>query len=125
MDSQNQLTYFVLCIAVGFVSGVVYEIFSFLRLCFGCTRGKNKIFGVALDIIFCIAFAILTVFSRFCFHFPDFRAYFWLGYGFGGILYLKTLHKIIAFFEKLCYNKLSQRLKTAKNKKKTLKKREG
>ena len=103
MDSKNQLAYFGLCVAVGFVGGVVYEIFALVRLCLGGAKGKNKILGGALDIIYCVVFAVLTVFSRFCFRFPDFRVYFWLGYAVGGILYLKTLHKIIAFFEKLCY----------------------
>jgi hypothetical protein len=46
-----------------------------------------------------------------------------MGFAVGGIIYLKTLHKIIAFFENVCYNKLTQLVKKARKQEKTLKKR--
>lgn len=122
MDAKNQFAYFSICIAVGFLGGVLYEVFSFFRLIFGCKRGKNRILGGIFDVSFCLIFGIFAVFSSYLLHFPDFRGYMWFGYGLGGIIYFKFLHKIIAFFENLCYNKLSKWIKRALNKKKTLSK---
>ena len=119
MDTQNQLAIFALAVAVGFVGGIVYEPFAFLRLLFGCHRGKNAKIGMAFDVLFWLAFALLSIFSSFALRFPSFRAYIWLGYAVGGIIYLKTLRRILAFCEKVCYNKLVKVLKKAKSKKNT------
>lgn len=115
MDTQNQLAVFSLAVAVGFVGGIVYEPFAFLRLLFGCHRGKNAKIGMGFDVLFWLAFALLSIFSSFALRFPSFRAYIWLGYAVGGIIYLKTLRRIVAFFENLCYNKVAKLVKKAKN----------
>ncbi|MBQ8375072.1 MAG: spore cortex biosynthesis protein YabQ [Clostridia bacterium] len=122
MDTNNQFTVFALCIFVGFVGGVVYEVFAFGRFLLGCPRGKNKILGVAFDILFFITFACVCTAFAYAFRFPDFRVYIWLGYLVGGILYLKTLHQIVAFFENMCYNGINKLIKKAKNREKTLSK---
>ncbi|MBQ7879139.1 MAG: spore cortex biosynthesis protein YabQ [Clostridia bacterium] len=122
MDTGNQFSVFALCIAVGFCLGVLYEPFGFLRVVFGCRQGKNKTVAVTLDIAFCLLAAIVCVGAAYLFKFPSFRVYTWLGYAVGGIIYLKTLHKIIAFLENLCYNKITERIRKAKYKKKLLKK---
>jgi hypothetical protein len=49
----------------------------------------------------------------------------WIGYAVGGILYLKTLHKIIAFLKNMCYNIGTIMVKRAKEKKKLLSKETG
>ena len=124
MDTSNQFSVFGLCIAVGFVGGVLYEAFAFLGFLLGCPRGKNKILGAVLDVGFFLAFACLCVFAAYLFQFPNFRVYMWLGYALGGILYLKTLHEIVAFFENVCYNNVTKLVKKAKKREKTLSKRE-
>ncbi len=93
MDSKNQLAIFCLCVAAGFFGGLFYEIVAFLRLLFGCERGKNKMLGGALDIVFYLFLAIVYIFTAFLFEFPSFRAYTWLGFALGGVLYLKTLRQ--------------------------------
>ena len=118
MDTQNQLAVFSLAVAVGFVGGIVYEPFAFLRLLFGCHRGKNAKIGMGFDVLFWLAFALLSIFSSFALRFPSFRAYIWLGYVVGGIIYLKTLRRIVAFFQKVCYNKTIKVAKRRKTKKK-------
>ena len=123
MDTQNQFTYFLLSVLIGFVGGCLYEIFAFFRLLFGCNRGTRKALGLGIDLIFGFAFAILCIFASFWLRFPDFRGYMWLGYALGGILYLKTLHEIVAFFEKVCYNSITKLIKKAKKREKTLSKR--
>ena len=61
MDTQNQFAIFGICLCIGFVGGVLYEIFAPLRLAFGCAHGKNKIVGYTLDVVFWICFAVFTV----------------------------------------------------------------
>lgn len=122
MDTGGQFSVFAVCIAVGFCLGILYEPFGALRLVCGCRQGKRKTLGAALDVAFCLSAAIVCVLAAYLLRFPSFRAYTWLGYGVGGIIYLKSLHKIIAFLEKLCYNKITEKRKKAKNKKKLLKK---
>ena len=123
MDTGNQFAVFGLCVGVGFVGGVLYEAFAFLRFLLGCPREKNKVLGGALDIAFFLLFACVCVWAAYVFQFPDFRVYMWLGYALGGILYLKTLHEIVAFFEKVCYNSVTKLIKKAKKREKTLSKR--
>ena len=120
-DTGNQFTVFALCIAVGFCLGILYEPFGVLRTAFGCRRGKNKAVATALDMLFCVCCAIVCVGTAYSFKFPSFRVYTWLGYAVGGIIYLKSLHKIIAFLENLCYNRITERVRKAKEKKKLLK----
>ena len=120
MDSQNQFAFFLLSLSIGFVGGLLYEPFGFLRRLFGCDRGKWKPLGVGLDIAFGISFSVLCVFASFCMRFPDFRGYMCLGWTVGGAIYLKSLHRIVAFCEKVCYNVLVKIVTKAKGKEKTL-----
>lgn len=124
MDTSNQFAVFGICVGVGFVGGILYEIFAFLRFLLGCPQGKHKIFGAVFDIAFFVAFAVVCVMVAYVLKFPDFRTYTWLGYALGGILYLKTLHQIVAFFENVCYNNIKELIKKAKRREKTLSKRE-
>ena len=123
MDTQNQFAVFGLCLCIGFLGGVLYEPLGAIRFMLGCNRGKNKGFGYAIDLLFWIVFAVFVTVANYAFHFPDFRVYTWLGYALGGILYLKTLHEIVAFFEKVCYNSITKLIKKAKKREKTLSKR--
>ncbi|MBR2646427.1 MAG: hypothetical protein IKD47_02585 [Clostridia bacterium] len=107
---------------MGFVGGILYEIPSLFRWIFRCNRGKNATIGAILDALFWIGFTIWCIFAAFLFHFPDFRVYMIVGYGIGLIIYLKILHRIVAFFKKVCYNGLTKMVKKAKNKKKLSKK---
>ncbi len=104
MDSQNQFGVFCCSVAVGFVGGLLYELFAFFRFLFGCDRGKNRLLGGIFDLLFCICFAIFCVFASYILHFPAFRAYIWLGFALGMGLYLKTLRRMVAFLQKVCYN---------------------
>lgn len=116
MDVKNQFTYFCLTVIIGFAWGLIYELFSVFRFVFGCD--KNKTIGVALDVLFCITLALGYTLAAFLLRFPDFRIYMFVGIGLGFTLYLKSLHRIVAFFEKVCYNnvrKLINKVKKAKN----------
>lgn len=121
MDTQNQFAYFLLSLLIGLIGGLLYEIFAFFRLVFRCDRGKCKPLGITLDVFFGLAFAILCIFTSFLLRFPDFRVYMGVGWLIGLIIYAKTLRRIVAFCEKVCYNSIARMVERAKNKKKTLK----
>lgn len=118
MDSKNQFWVFCLCLGVGLVGGVLYEAFSFVRFCFGCRREKNKTLGIIIDVVFFSAFAVICIYGAYLLHFPSFRVYMWAGYALGITIYLKTLHRILAFLENICYNKSISVIKRARKKKK-------
>lgn len=124
MDSVNQFPVFLLCVAIGFVGGLLYEVFAFFWLIFRCKKRKNIFLGALFDVAFFITFALLCVYAAFLFGFPDIRVYMWIGYSLGGLIYAKTLRRIVAFLEKLCYNGFARLVKKAKTKKKLLKERE-
>lgn len=113
MDVQNQFYVFLFCIAVGFCGGLLYEIFTFISKAFGQGKG-GKIAVFACDILFCLSFAAVCVLAGVFFRFPDFRVYMWIGYALGGIIYLKTLRRIVAILENICYNAIRQKVKSKK-----------
>lgn len=117
MDSVGQFSIFLLCVLCGYGGGIVYEIFALFRLLFGCEKREN-IIGICLDVAFFVLYAIACVYLAFRWNFPWVRGYMWIGYALGGVLYCKTLRRILAFLEKVCYNKLAKVAKKAKIKEK-------
>lgn len=117
MDTQNQFLIFCFCILIGFTGGIIYEIFSIIRLILRVDCKKIKILSVILDLLFCLFFAIFCVFAAYLLHFPAFRIYMWIGYLCGLCIYLKILHRILAFLEKLCYNTIIKIVKGTKRRK--------
>ena len=118
MDGKGQFSVFCLCVVVGFVGGFLYELFVLLRAVFRCGRGKNKLVEVLLDVAFFVSFAGLCTYAAYRFRFPDLRFYMWIGYAAGWIIYLKTLRRIVAFLENMCYNlsyKIIMKAKARKN----------
>ena len=120
MDTGGQFAQFGLCIVVGFLGGIIYDVFAFVRLLFSCGRGKCKVVEIANDVAFWLTFAVLAVACAYKFYFSTFRTYTWLGYILGGIIYSKSLHKIIAFFEIMWYNGIKKLINKARNQEKTL-----
>ncbi len=123
MDTRGQFSFFLFSIAIGAIGGVLYEPFHFIRLLFACDRGKCKALAVVLDVLFWLTFALGSVIMEFAFRFQGVRVYTWGGYLVGGILYLIFLHRIVAFLEKVCYNKIVKIAKKAKKRDKTVTKR--
>lgn len=123
MDTRGQLLSFLISVAVGVFGGILYEPFHLLRVIFACDRGKNPWLAPILDVLFWISFAIVSIFAEYIFHFQGVRVYAWCGYCIGGILYLIFLHRILAFFERVCYNKIVKLANRIKKRDKTLTKR--
>ena len=122
MDTKNQLTFFLLSVAIGLAGGLLYEFFAVVRFLFRCNCGKRKILGIGIDIVSCIEFACFAIFLSFRLHFPDFRWYMCIGWLLGGAIYSRILRKTVAFCEKVCYNVLVKIVAKAKSKEKTLQK---
>lgn len=118
MDSKNQFTVFCFCVLIGVIGGFIYELFAFLRWICGCERGKNKILSIVFDFLFFVCFAIFSIISMFLLDFSGFRIYMWWGFALGGLLYSKTLRRIVAFLENVCYNVFRRIVNKAKSKKK-------
>ena len=128
MSAREQFLLFLCCVPIGFVGGIFYEIFSCLRYLFDCKGGKRSILTGIFDVAFFSLFALFTVWLSTLLKFPAFRAYMGVGYAVGLILYLKSMHRILDFFEKTCYNRIKiavKRRKIRKNLKKPKEKEVG
>lgn len=99
--------------ACGVVSGVVYEVLYIARV-FVCGLNKraytvkDKIFTCLCDILYFAVFAVMFVFISVTFEFYSLRLYMLIGCALGAIIYLKSLHVIIAICIKKVYNKLNK-----------------
>lgn len=101
---EDQLRTFLLCVGTGFAGGFLYEVFFLFRLLFRCDKKKRAWLSIVIDVLFWICFSAGCVYASVYFRFPDLRVYRIVGYFLGFIIYLKILHRIVAFFEKVCYN---------------------
>lgn len=115
-ERGEQIFVFLVCVLTGVASGVVYEVFYILRKLF------PSAFSIAFDVAFFLVFAGMSIFASVLFAFPNFRVYMYLGNALGLILYLKSIHLIVAFLWKLCYNKARKVLKRRKSTKNSKKK---
>ena len=118
---QNEFGVFAVCVAVGFLTGIAYEPFCLCRKVF-CRRDKRLWISFCADVLFFAVCTAVVIFTSYAFAFPSFRVYMWIGYALGGIIYLKSLHIILAFLHNVCYNKITKVVKKAKKREKTLKK---
>ena len=96
MDSKAQFPAFLVCIAAGAVVGLLYDAFFPLRRC--------KIATAIADAAFCVTAAAFYVFISTVCAFPDFRVFTYIGMAAGILIYSKSMRRVVAFFQKMCYN---------------------
>lgn len=107
-----QIFIFMTCMLCGVLSGIIYDVLYIART-FVCGVDKkkytikDKIFTVICDLLYFAVFAAMFIFVSVCFEFYQIRLYMLLGSALGAIIYLKSLHLIIAFFIKKVYNKIN------------------
>jgi hypothetical protein len=100
--------FLVFCLC-GVASGVIYDIFYIARQ-FVCGVNKefystkDKIFIAVCDILYCLIFALMVIFTALIFDFYQIRLYMLVASVLGTIIYLKSLHLFLAFFVKQLYN---------------------
>ena len=86
----------IVCLFIGVVCGVLYEVFYTLKFIF-----NNKLLNHFLNFIFFICSAFIFTLLTCYFSLGNFRVYMAVFFMIGLILYLNTFHKIIAFFVSL------------------------
>lgn len=105
-----QVFIFLVCTLCGAASGIVYDVFYVARVIVCGAESaaytlKDKIFTAVCDILY---FAVLTAMFLFCsylFDFYELRLYMLAATALGAIIYLKSLHIILAICVKKAYNK--------------------
>lgn len=113
-----QIFIFLTCALCGVISGVVYDILYIARA-FVCGLDKakftlkDKIFTCLCDLIYFIAFSAMFIFTSVCFEFYTIRLYMLIGCALGALIYLKSLHFIIAFLVRRVYNRI-RKIKTVR-----------
>ena len=104
-----QFYIFIICLFCGVISGVVYDVLYIARsvLCGVNTAvytTKDKVFLIICDLLYCLVFAAGFIFVSVIFDFENLRLYMVLGCAIGAIIYLKSVHIIVAFFVNKVYN---------------------
>lgn len=98
----------------GVASGLVYDVLYIART-FVCGvnkrkyTAKDKIFVVVCDLLYFAVFAAMFVFTSVMLEFYSLRLYMLIGCALGAIIYLKSLHLIIAFLVEKVYNSVNRR----------------
>ena len=101
---------FVVCVACGVVSGVAYDVLYILRHIF-CARPFPRAMAwrtsvaAVCDILYALSLSALFIFCSVYFSFPDIRLYMLLACLLGAVMYIKSLHIIVAFFVNKLYNR--------------------
>ncbi len=96
---NGQIRIFLVCTLVGVLCGVLYDAFFLVR----STYRKHWL-RILCDILFSIGFALVYAIVSVSLEFPPLRFFFLLGCGLGLLLYIKSFHKIVAFFVEKIYN---------------------
>ena len=115
MSEVDQLYIFLVSAVCGVVGGLLYDAISLVRLPF-----SSLWIRYITDMLFCCLFAVLYLTVSVLCEFPDLRMYAFAACIVGFVLYLKSLHKIVAFLAKKIYN----RIKPIQKDKKICRKRE-
>ncbi len=106
MSGGDQFFVFLVCVLCGVASGPVYDLIY-------CARYPVRAAWVriATDVLFFMLFCGLFLFVSVVFSLPTVRFYMFGGCLAGFFLYLKSFHKIVAFFMEKLYNKFVQNRK--------------
>ena len=99
MTDGSQIFVFFACTACGIVSGVLYDVI-FCAL----YPIRARWVHIVTDMFFFVLFAGLYLFVSVMFSLPSFRLYMLCACFIGFFLYLKSFHKIVAFFMEKIYN---------------------
>lgn len=106
-----QIFIFLVCALCGAASGVIYDIFYIARVIVCGAESaaytlKDKIFTAVCDILYFVALAAMFLFCSYLFDFYELRLYMLAATAAGALIYLKSLHIILAICIKKVYNKI-------------------
>lgn len=105
---------FLICIACGVCSGVVYDVFYLVRsaICgveWQKYTKKDIAFTALCDVLYFLILTAMFLFVSVVFNFYRIRWFMVLGCVLGVLLYLKSIHFLIAILAKKVYNKVVQK----------------
>ena len=107
---MSQIAIFFVCAACGITSGVVYDFFYCLRAAVRAFAPAHKkalwATTLACDMAFFVALAAFFLYVSHVLDFYALRAYMIFALAAGLLIYLKSLHIIVAFSVNKVYNKL-------------------
>ena len=107
--SLDQPRIFIICLLIGIISGVYYEIFSVIIRFI-----KIKWLVHTLKSTWLVSCSLIYITFSLIYEFPNFRGYMAIGVGLGLYLYKLSFHKVFAIFTNKVYNiviKLSNKIK--------------
>ena len=104
MNGIDQIFVFLVSVCCGAAGGLLYDGICALRAPFA-----HRAVTIVTDILFCVAFAAFYLAVCTALALPGLRFYSFVACALGFCLYLKSLHKIVAFFAKKIYNGLRQK----------------
>ncbi|MDE7158126.1 MAG: hypothetical protein K2N74_00975 [Clostridiales bacterium] len=99
MSDGNQIFIFLVCVTCGLAGGVLYDALYCIRYPFRARWVK-----IVFDVFFFVLFAGIYLFVSVLFELPNLRLYMFFVCLVGLFLYLKSFHKIVAFFTEKVYN---------------------
>ena len=97
--TYGQIYVFIVCVAIGGLSGILFSLSALLKLWI-----KNQYFRTIPDIFVFAVLSAVYVFLSYTFGFPNLRAYMILGVFVGIIVYFKSFHILLANCLKKLYN---------------------
>ncbi len=100
---KEQIFCILVCALFGVSGGALYDVFS---LPYRATR--LRALRCISDALFCVGFGILFLLLSVRLRLPDLRAYMFFAILAGFFLYLKSFHKIVAFFVGIVYNRIGK-----------------
>lgn len=103
MNGADQFYVFMISVCCGAAGGLLYDALGIVRAPFRVPAVR-----IVTDILFCAAFAALYLAVCVALSLPDLRFYSFAACVLGFFLYLKSFHKIVAFFGRKIYNKMKQ-----------------
>lgn len=110
MNHSDQIYVFLVSVCCGALGGAVFDVFFLFRYPF-----RSRVVRNVSDVLFCLAFAAVYLVVSVAAGLPSLRFYACLGCGAGFALYLKSLHKFVAFFAEKLYNWIKHKMQKGKN----------
>lgn len=113
-----QLKIFLICLACGVISGVVYDVLYIVRRTFRGEKVRSVRYAAVTavcDVLYAAALTLTFVFCSVCFSFPDVRLYMIAACVLGAALYIKSFHIMVAFLINKLYNRTTKVVKKIKS----------
>ena len=109
--SENQFFVFIACLSFGVSFGFLFSISKLIK-----SRIPNVFFRILPDLVFFLLLSVIYALYSHYMKFPNFRAYMIVGVVLGILIYLKSLHILLAKYLKIAYNILGRKTKDKKAK---------